>query len=150
METAHALYRKLSLKSRLGFGRYDTYTVGDLLKIGKAEYLKWVYYNCSQIDFLPEVKEAVGIVEEIAKPGVAPEKFRTMMDAKIEAIREERQRSWEGLTEEEKQMRRYKAAAIRKRINRQISGSRNRDRILSETSRHLTKGQLQAFNQGHV
>jgi len=69
--------RTLTEKSKMGFGKYYDYTVGDLLKIDKNEYLQWVYYNSDMINFMPEILDKIGITDEfrISKPGKNPYKF---------------------------------------------------------------------------
>lgn len=58
------------------FGKYADLTVGQLFDLTKAAYLRWVYYNCSMINFNEEILELLRIDEEwrIDKPGKYPEK----------------------------------------------------------------------------
>ena len=129
------LYRKLALRSRLGFGRYCDCTVQDLLNAGQQEYLIWVYYNCSRIDFLPDVREAIGISEVIDKPGVAPQYF--------EAYKATKFKKFDEMTEDEKKrffgsLSRYKAIL------------RARARRAERWDEAATRpGVLQAINHGH-
>jgi hypothetical protein len=37
--------RVLTLKSRLGFGKYANNTIQEIVNLGKNQYLRWVYYN---------------------------------------------------------------------------------------------------------
>lgn len=107
----NALYRKLAFKSRLGFGRYADATVQDLLKVGEEEYLIWVYYNSDRIDFLPEVREAIGITQLIDKPGKNPELGQ-------EIIRARHRESWGALTAEEKKLRYMKRCTLARKAEK--------------------------------
>lgn len=65
------LLRKLTEKSTLKFGMYDNVPIYNLLDLKKYSYLRWVYYNSSNITFLDSILEEIGITEEyyIDKPG---------------------------------------------------------------------------------
>lgn len=66
------LLRKLTERSKMGFGRFSEQTVSTLLQTNKA-YLRWVYYNSSNISFMPEVLHELGIEShQIQKPGKNP------------------------------------------------------------------------------
>lgn len=67
--------RKMTRKSVMGFGKYEDSTVGHLIDYQKTPYLRWVYYNNSNIDFMPDVLDEIHIPVEyrIPKPGKAPE-----------------------------------------------------------------------------
>ena len=69
--------RTLSKKSTIGFGKYADYTVNGLLGLNKTTLLRWYYFNCDMISFLPEILEEIHIPEEyrIDKPGKCPEKY---------------------------------------------------------------------------
>lgn len=61
--------RKLSLKSKIGFGKHYNETVQYLLDSGKQDYLIWAYYNNSKITYLPQVLNQLDIRQIIEKPG---------------------------------------------------------------------------------
>ena len=68
--------RTLTLKSKLGFGKYHVNTVNEVLEIFKSkEYLRWVYYNMSHISFMPEILKEIDVIFKIDKPGKNPELF---------------------------------------------------------------------------
>lgn len=135
---SHVLYRKLAMKSRLGWGRYQDATVQDLIITGEQEYLIWVYYNMGMIDFLPEVLEAVGITDLIPKPGKDPEKGAAI-------IKQLHHESWSSMSEDERLLRAYKRAGIAKRAR----NAKLADAIDAE-DHFCRKGVLQAINHGHI
>ena len=67
--------RILTLKSKLGFGKYADVTISDIIKINKCDYLRWVYFNYNGIDFLPEVLNVIHIPLEyrLVKPDKNPD-----------------------------------------------------------------------------
>ena len=148
--TTRVLYRKLAMKSKLGFGKFESLTVQDILKIGKAEYLFWIYYNASNIDFLPEVKEAVGITVEIDKPGKDETLFRRLIGEMRQARKEELQASWDAMTEEERKMRRFKKASIKKARKKRKSNCLDIEQKLREQRNSQSKAYMQAKNQGKI
>jgi hypothetical protein len=70
--------RKLTEKSVLGFGKYCDYSVGQVLSLEEHHYLRWVYYNCSNINFFEDVLIQIGIKENnhIEKPGTDKDHWR--------------------------------------------------------------------------
>lgn len=72
METGVVLLCKLSLRSIMKFGRYPDITVQKMIDLGHTRVLRYYYYTKESIDFLPEVKELIGISPEysIEKPGI--------------------------------------------------------------------------------
>lgn len=78
------LLRKLTLKSILNFGEYFDYPIWKLLELQKYSYLRWVYFNCSNITFTDDILELLKITDEykISKPGVNRElgiEFKNLM-----------------------------------------------------------------------
>jgi hypothetical protein len=69
------LLRKLSRKSTMKFGQYEELTVQDIINLTKHKYLRWVYFNCSNIDFMDDVLDEIRIPENfrIKKPIKKPE-----------------------------------------------------------------------------
>ena len=49
------LLRKLTNKSIMNFGKYFDLTVQQCLDTKKRKYLRWVYFNCSNITFTDEL-----------------------------------------------------------------------------------------------
>lgn len=66
------LLRKLTEKSTLKFGQYGDVSIYNLLDLHRTKYLRWVYYNCSNITFIDEILFKIGILEDefIPKPSV--------------------------------------------------------------------------------
>jgi hypothetical protein len=66
--------RKLTRKSILGFGKYQDISVQQCLDLRHHRYLRWVYFNMSQIDFFDDILEEIGCIDyKIVKPSKAPE-----------------------------------------------------------------------------
>lgn len=66
------LLRKLTEKSNLKFGQYADVPICNLLELKRYSYLRWVYFNCSNITFFENILLEIGITQEyfIEKPGV--------------------------------------------------------------------------------
>lgn len=64
------LKRTLTLKSKIGFGKYKEYTVNHLIGMNKNIDLLSMYYKLGKIDFNQEIKDLIGISTqfEIEKP----------------------------------------------------------------------------------
>lgn len=65
------LLRKLSRKSVLNFGIYKDLPINNLLDLHNYSYLRWVYFNCSNITFMDDILLEIGVSQEnrITKPG---------------------------------------------------------------------------------
>ena len=72
-------------KSKLGYGKFADYTVNDLLHCfgwkGK-QYLRWSYFNLSNISFMDNILDELKIPEDmrIAKPGVDKEAWERLRE----------------------------------------------------------------------
>lgn len=55
------LLRKLTKKSIMKFGKHRDLTVQELINLYEKKYLRWVYFNCSNIDFMEDVLEEIKI-----------------------------------------------------------------------------------------
>lgn len=68
--------RKLTLKSKINFGKYAEHTVGSLIE-ANPYYLVWLYYNADRISFVDEVMDMLIArfpkFVWISKPGKEPE-----------------------------------------------------------------------------
>ena len=64
------LLRKLARKSIMKFGKHHDLSVQELLNLTKGKYLRWVYFNCSNIDFMEDILDEIKIPQEfrIKKP----------------------------------------------------------------------------------
>lgn len=130
-QNAVALYRIMSEKSYLGFGKYGDLPVGDILKID-PEYIVWVYACKEKCSFSKEILEKLG-VREVKKPGIDPG-----------ALYEWKDKQEEGFTEEQimhGRMIRNKGKKAQARAN--LIRVEKYNRVTG------TKGALQAVNHGH-
>ena len=82
------LLRKLTEKSILKFGQYSDLPIFNLLELKKYTYLRWVYFNCSNITFFENILLEIGITEEffIQKPGVNSEFHKKLTETKREKM----------------------------------------------------------------
>lgn len=119
--------RKLTTKSVLGFGKYQDSTVGHLLGYNQTTYLRWVYYNCSNIDFAEDILDLIHVSTEnrIAKPGKAPEIY--------ERVYQEQKEKCFGLNLHIRELKRKKRARVKAR--------------LCCMNNNLSKAALRSFNQ---
>ena len=65
------MLRKLTEKSTLKFGQYQDIPIYNLLDLQRNTYLRWVYYNSSNITFMDNILLKIGILQNefINKPG---------------------------------------------------------------------------------
>jgi hypothetical protein len=63
--------RTLSKKSVLGFGKYASATIQQIIDLQHTNYLRWIYYNFEGISFNDEVLKEIYISDsdKINKPG---------------------------------------------------------------------------------
>lgn len=75
------LLRKLTKKSKLKFGTYKDYTVEHLFGMRKQIDLTSMYFNLSNITFMDDILEELGITSEfkIVKPSKDNEMYKTFM-----------------------------------------------------------------------
>ena len=71
--------RTLTTKSKLKFGKFADILLDNLVSTQK-KYLRWVYYNCSNINYMPDIIKNIGIPEDyvIVKPGKNEELGKTL------------------------------------------------------------------------
>lgn len=71
--------RKLTKKSTLKFGKWAQLSIENLIKM-ESNYLRWIYFDCSNIDFMDDVLTEIGITDEykIKKPGKNPELYKVL------------------------------------------------------------------------
>jgi hypothetical protein len=69
------LLRKMTEKSILTFGMYKGMTVDHVLRLGKMDYLRYIYYNVVGITFTDELLYKISVRGKwkIDKPGANPE-----------------------------------------------------------------------------
>ena len=126
-----ALYlRKLTEKSFMNFGRHHDLTVQNLLDLKKHPYLRWVYFNSSNITFMDNILETIGVKEQfkIHKPGTHKELGEAILELNLSYMG--------GLRKHILGLRR------RSKYIGDKGASFRRDKI------RYSKGNLQAFNQG--
>ena len=135
----------MARKSVFEGGSCDNCSVQQMLNLKAWKTLRWIYYNCSNISFLPDILDEIGITEEwrIAKPGTDKEKGKEL-DKKFH---ERFNKMLSSISHEDP----TKAIVIYKRTMRRskaisqfrIRQFRNHDRSI------FNKGAMQRRNHGH-
>jgi hypothetical protein len=71
------LLRTLTKKSIIWFGQYGGMSVEQIIHIQKSNYLRWLYYNASKVNFVDEILEELRIYPSwrIPKPGTNNDMF---------------------------------------------------------------------------
>jgi hypothetical protein len=66
----------------LKFGKHHDLPIGMMIDLGKINYLRWVYYNSSNINFFEDILNEIKIPLEfrIPKPGKNPKKYQELKD----------------------------------------------------------------------
>lgn len=127
--------RILTLKSRVGFGKYANEQLGRLIECDCAAWVRFIYYTCEAIDYTQEVKDAAQIYISIDKPGVDA-------DARLE--------------NERKVWAQRKALLGDKAVMGHVNHVRKVARIAASTKRRIahldgfSKGNMQSVNHGHT
>lgn len=64
--------RTMTLASKLGFGPYPEMTIKEFIEENHLDYLKFLYYKNSQVNFKDDILDILGIETEdrIPKPGI--------------------------------------------------------------------------------
>lgn len=124
------LLRKLSRKSFLNFGKHSDKTVQQLLDLKNKKYLRWIYFNSSNISFLDDVLDEIVVLPEyrISKPGKEPELF--------DKLQIEINKHTLGFTKFKREARRRKLRRVDILINKRVATIR------------YSKGSLQRKNHG--
>jgi len=123
------LLRKLTEKSTLKFGQYHDVPIYNLLDLNRNTYLRWVYYNSSNITFMDNILFKIGILENefIQKPGKNPEMYELV----TERIRENMH------FKSKKRLDKLKRISIEKKI-RQDNKKDNTINSLSNLAKKIT------------
>ncbi len=113
------------------FGQYADVPIWNLLELKKYSYLRWVYFNSSNITFFENILLEIGITEEyfIEKPGVNPEFHEKLTEIKRENT------SWK--------TQKHLDKVSKYRIKNKNNQIKNLDRI------NYSKSNLARKNQGH-
>lgn len=116
------ILRKLTRKSVLGFGKHADLTVGGLLKADRYSYLRWVYYNCSNITFMDNILDLISIPEEerITKPGKDVELFKELKGKRLDSCSE-----WVNYLIKRKSKCRFKGERVARRKRENCYFSKN-------------------------
>jgi len=110
--------RTLTRKSKFGFGHRKDLTMQQLLDLNKKKDLISAYYNLTSINFMEDILQEIGIVDEwvIEKPGNDKELWKKFLEY----------------------------SGYEKRNNSRFSGSN----IMRKTSKTPSKSSMQSRNQG--
>jgi Rps23 Pro-64 3,4-dihydroxylase Tpa1-like proline 4-hydroxylase len=81
------LLRKLTRKSILKFGQYSDLQVQNLLDLQRYKYLRWVYFNCSNISFMDDILDEIRIPLNfrIVKPSKNPDLYLKLQEETFES-----------------------------------------------------------------
>lgn len=130
---AVALYRIMTRKSVLGFGKFSDLPIGDILKI-EPSYVVWAYASFDKISLHKDIIEELGI-REIKKPG---------HDMTV-LYEWEKARSAQ-FTKEERMH-----GALKKKIGRKKQAIAILKRVERDNAYYgENKARLQAINHGHI
>lgn len=137
--------RTMARKSVFSIGKLEGLSVQQALNLKLYGVLRWYYYNCSMVSFLPEILDELGITDEwrIEKPG-------TDLDA-YERFREWKEKSFNALLANISETDKGKAIGLRKRQER-IKRGKAMARLVRferEDAKSFTKGNMQRRNHGH-
>tara|TARA_R110000803_G_scaffold102638_12_gene170764 strand:- start:1951 stop:2337 length:387 start_codon:yes stop_codon:yes gene_type:complete len=69
--------RTLTEKSTIWFGKWEGYSVGQMLGLNHNAALRWIYYNCDRVSFTDDILTQIRIIHregdrKINKPGKDP------------------------------------------------------------------------------
>lgn len=125
------LLRTLTVKSTMGFGIHKELKVGEVINLNKKQYLRWCYYNLSNITFTEDILIQLGITEEyrIEKPGKNVE-HGVLLDELIFSMYSDKTQD-----------------AIKKSREKRGSAKRKKDKLFDKI--RFSKGNLQRLNHGH-
>lgn len=131
------LLRKLTLKSKIGFGVYQNETVEKVIGMQKNKVLRDIYFNNSNITFIDEILETIGITEEfrIKKPGKNKE-----LGAKLN------KKKWVGMM---RYIEENSKGMTKNYLFNQLKKLKNEKRIIVDRKNNLNKGILRDINHGH-
>lgn len=103
------LLRTLTRKSILKFGQYSDLQVQNLLDLQRYKYLRWVYFNCSNISFMNDILDEIKI----------PLNFRIVKPSKNPDLNLELQKViFENLSDDYKEMYLKKQEKIGKKMSK--------------------------------
>lgn len=81
--------RTMARKSVFNFGKFVGHSVQQVLNQKAYKALRWYYYCCSNISFLPDILDEIGVTEEyrIAKPGTDEDMDKCVQERKNQRFR---------------------------------------------------------------
>jgi hypothetical protein len=130
------LFRKLTWKSVIKFGKYKDLSIQQIYNLGHTQYLRYLYYNMESISFIDEILGKINVFGlkfdyRIKKPGTNIELFD-----KINRICFNKQ---------------CKKVDIPKIITQRQKKVRKANYMLSDRKdkSYFSKAAMQARNQGH-
>jgi hypothetical protein len=87
------LFRKMTLKSKIMFGKFNGLSVEEIIRLGRRSYLRYLYYNIEGLTFMDDVLKIIGIISPddfiysynytIPKPGKDPEYGKEVEELQI-------------------------------------------------------------------
>lgn len=143
--TQAILLRTLARKSVLDFGKYKDRSVQQVIDLKNVRILRWYYYNCSMISFLPDILDEIGITEEwrINKPGKDPEKGKKLDNIKdSKSIAFKKSVYKKGDLVQLGKIVKQKAKQRKRAVFKEIAFDR-------DDNRRFSKGNMAWKNQGH-
>lgn len=132
----------MARKSVFSFGKYEGLSVQQVLDMKNYSFLRWCYFNCSMLSFLPDILDELSIFEDfrIEKPGTDVEKYeayKRFMEIRFK-IKLKKTDDKEGCSI-------YSTVEKRRRDN-----ARDRMiRVMNADRVHYSKGAMQRRNHGH-
>ena len=136
--------RTMARKSVFYEGKFEGYSVQQLIDLKEYCYLRWCYFNCSMVSFLTDILEEIGVSEEfrIDKPGTDLSKF--------DELTAQKRKSYNGLLADISKEDPKKACLIDKRLKRK---KRNlayiqKMTVMNADSRYFSKAAMQSRNHG--
>ena len=137
--------RTMARKSVFSEGKFEGYSVQQVLDLKGHNTLRFYYYNCSMISFLPDILDEINIKEQwrIEKPGTDPEKFNQ--------LREKINKSFNVMLMKIGEDNPGKAIAMRRNYkkNASISARDKMHSVMNEDRKYFSKGSMQRRNHGH-
>jgi len=129
------LLRTLTRKSILKFGQYSDLQVQNLLDLQRYKYLRWVYFNCSNINFMDDILDEIKIPLNfrIQKPSKNPD-----LNLKLQ------EEIFENLTDDYKEMYLKKQEKIGKKMTKGKAINK-----LKQNENCYKKDYLRRKNQGN-
>ena len=140
--------RTMARKSVFHFGKYKMYSVQQVLDLKAYKALRYYYYYCSNISFLPDILDEIGIPEKyrIAKPGTDEEMDKLLQEEKD--IKLKRMIGRLGANDQAAAKEICKGLAIRKNKKKSDDLKKYR-KFVDDDRKAFSKGALQRVNHGH-